>query len=411
MWATLIARLPRPSGPAPRLTLRRQLFDIAFAVLLVAGGVNYVFEEHRPGELLVAAQGDGPVITQEGPAGPPVVPYVILTLVLGCILTQRRRYPLAVLLLVAALTLPVVDDVPRVTYYTCVVAAYTAAAYSPYRMPTLVSVVTLGLLAWAFTRDGMPTVPQQYVGSGVLALVVLAGLALWLWRSRFEEGQLRLAAAGRERAAELRRAIESERSRIARELHDVVTHNVSVMLIQAGAARRTLPSSPDDAREALLAVEGAGRTAMAELRHVMGLLAPDADEAALTPQPGLSDLEALVTRVREAGMPVELTMVGTPRPVPAGEALAAYRVVQEGLTNAVKHAAGASAGVTVQYDETELRVEVADAGSRGPGPELDGSGRGLLGLRERLAVYGGTLRADPSPNGFRISAVIPLAPP
>jgi signal transduction histidine kinase len=300
-----------------------------------------------------------------------------------------------------------------VTYYACVVAAYTAAAYSPYRLPTMISVVALGLLAWQSTRNGMPTIPQQYVGSGVLAMVVLAGLALWLWRSRFEEGQLRLVAAERERAAELRQAIESERSRIARELHDVVTHNVSVMVIQAGAARRTLPTSPDEAREALLAVEGAGRTAMAELRHVMGLLSSsDIEDADLTPQPGLGDLETLVARVRDAaGMPVELTILGTPRPVPAGKSLAAYRVVQEGLTNAVKHAPGGSATVTVQYDDQMLSVEVENTGTHGPGPPWHGSGRGLLGLRERLAVYGGLLSAGRLPTGFRISAVLPLEPP
>jgi signal transduction histidine kinase len=381
--------LVRPSGPVRGLSWGSQLFDVLFAVVIALPAVNYVL-----------ALGDTEILT---------ACYIFLTLVTCAVLSQRRRWPLGVLVTVVVLTMPVVADLPRITYYGCLIAAYSAAAYSRYRLPTLAIVLLLVVLAWEFTRDGMPTIPQQYVGSGVLAVVTLAGLALWMWRSRAEEGRLRLAETQRAREAELRRAVESERSRIARELHDVVTHNVSVMVIQAGAARRTLDPSAEQVRESLLAVEEAGRTAMAELRTVMGLLAPAEDEAALAPQPGLDQVAPLVDRVRDAGLPVRLAVTGTPRPVPAGEALAAYRVVQEALTNAVKHASGASATVTVHFGDEELRVEIADTGGRATGS--GGSGRGLLGLRERLAVYGGTLRAGPplTGNGYRVNAVIPLA--
>jgi signal transduction histidine kinase len=186
------------------------------------------------------------------------------------------------------------------------------------------------------------------------------------------------------------------------------------MVIQAGAARKIMDKSPDRAREALLAVEAGGRAAMGELRHVMGLLTMDlgaesAEPEILAPQPGLDRLEALVGRMRGAGVPVELTVSGAPRRLAAGVELAAYRVVQEALTNTVKHASGADASVRVSYGDDELHVEITDTGGR-PGPTAaGGDGRGLIGLRERLAVYGGTLLTGPRPlGGYRVRALIPL---
>ncbi|MEV0270466.1 histidine kinase [Hamadaea sp. NPDC050747] len=419
----------RPSGPVWRMTLRNQLFDIALALLCAFGGLDYVFDKAGDETIVPLPGPDGPVFVHRD--GPNLGGLIFVTLLACVLISQRRRFPLAVLWAVGALTIPVIDDIPRVCYYGCVIAAYAAAAYSRYRLPTLVSVGVLALLTWRSTSNGMPSVPDQYVGIVVLAMLVLAGLALRLWRAQNTENARKLAAADEERATALRRAVESERSRIARELHDVVTHNVSVMVIQAGAARRTLDISPEQSRQALLAVEGAGRTAMAELRHVMGLLAPASgmpssgpssslparafgpgEEAPdLAPQPGLDQLETLVGRVRDTGMPVALSVTGTPRAVASGEALAAYRVVQEALTNAVKHASGGAATVSVHYGEEELGIEVTDTGGRSTGD--GGSGRGLLGLRERLAVYGGTLRTGPliTGDGWRVTAVIPLGTP
>jgi signal transduction histidine kinase len=200
----------------------------------------------------------------------------------------------------------------------------------------------------------------------------------------------------------------------------VVTHNVSVMVVQAGAARRVLGSSPGQTREAqtaieaLLAVEASGRIAMGELRHLLGLLAPSGeapggDDAALVPQPDVGQVRSLVERVRAAGLPVELTITGA-RALPPGVDLAAYRVVQEALTNVIKHASQARTAVRIEYRPHELLIDVADDGvAAGAGRLQPGGGRGLIGLRERIAIYGGDLDAGPRPGGgWRVQARIPL---
>ncbi|WP_203857253.1 sensor histidine kinase [Plantactinospora mayteni] len=289
----------------------------------------------------------------------------------------------------------------------------------------------------------------------------------------------------RERESAARVAVEAERARIARELHDIVSHNVSLMVVQAGAAREVLASMPDEAAAALFAVESAGRDAMTELRHLLGLLAPAqdgedtvADRSGLDPQPGLGQLGPLVDRIAFAGLPVEVRISGEPRPLPAGIDLTAYRVVQEALTNALRHGDGEKAEVTIRYAHNYLRVEVLNTGpsvlsggrpagasasdrsagassggrsagassgggsagassgggsaggrstdgrSGGPatagGPGSGGSapggeggaGRGLLGLRQRVAVYGGDLDARRRlGGGYRVRARIPLDRP
>ncbi|MGW4028148.1 sensor histidine kinase [Streptomyces sp. NPDC004838] len=234
----------------------------------------------------------------------------------------------------------------------------------------------------------------------------------------------------KERESAARQAVDAERSRIARELHDIVSHNVSLMVVQAGAAREVLETMPDEAATALAAVEKAGRDTMTELRHLLGLLAPsqsgeevagDQEEAGLSPQPSLSRLSSLIDRVAFAGLPVEVRIAGEPRPLPAGIDVTAYRIVQEALTNALKHGDGRTAEVTVRYADHSLRVEVlnsgpsvltgGDAGPRRP-EAGDGAGRGLLGLRERVAVYGGHLDARRRlGGGYRVRARIPLDRP
>ncbi|WP_394619816.1 sensor histidine kinase [Lentzea sp. JNUCC 0626] len=220
----------------------------------------------------------------------------------------------------------------------------------------------------------------------------------------------------RERESAARAAVDAERARIARELHDIVSHNVSVMVVQAGAARRVL-SSGDEATDALLAVESAGRDTMTELRHMLGLLAPSGDsDDLLAPQPGLSRLGSLVDRMCFAGLPVEVRVSGEPRPLPSGVDLTAYRIVQEALTNALKHGDGRQAEVTVRYADHALRIEVLNSGpsalSGTPVSTEDGHGRGLLGLRERVAVLGGDLDARRRlGGGFRVRAKIPIERP
>jgi signal transduction histidine kinase len=234
-----------------------------------------------------------------------------------------------------------------------------------------------------------------------------------------------------EHEAATRRALDEERARIASELHDVVTHNVSVMIVQAGAARQVLAADPAEATAALLAVESSGRAAMTELRSLLGLLAPvgTGDGPAtgpapggagagqdLSPQPGLGQLQPLLDRLTAAGLPVELQVSGMPRALPPGLDLAAYRVVQEALTNVIKHAGKPRTTVRLDYGDAELVLEVTDAGrpipAAGPAPgAVPGSGRGLLGLRERVALYGGELDAGPRPSGgWQVRARLPVDP-
>ncbi|MGW2962338.1 sensor histidine kinase [Streptomyces sp. NPDC001220] len=391
--------LAEPSGPVPEPTVRGRLFDAALALLVLVCEVQYAVDPDDP---------TGRHST---------VGLICLAFLASVPLVWRRRHPLAVLWIVLAANAATPGDVTRLTFYACVVAAYSAAAYSRYRAAARASLASAVLLSLTIGRSvphtpfGVePTVPTQYVPLMISAPLVLATLGLRTWKVRAEESRARLAELERRRAEETRRAVEHERARIARELHDVVTHNVSVMVIQAGAARKIMDSSPEQAREALLAVEAGGRTAMGELRQVMGLLTmDDPGAAALDPQPGLDRLGPLIDRTRDTGTPVELTVSGTVRPLPGGVELTAYRVVQEALTNALKHAAGAKASVRVEYGDDELRVEVTDSGgTRGPGAAT-GNGRGLIGLRERLAVHDGTLSDGPLPlGGYRVRALIPL---
>jgi signal transduction histidine kinase len=282
-------------------------------------------------------------------------------------------------------------------------------------VPALVSLPLAAFLYTQLQEPAVPTVPEGSVPFLILVPIAVAADGLRRWKRHADEGRERVSALEREQADALRRAAEYERARIARELHDVVTHNVSVMVIQAGAARKVMDANPAEAREALLAVEAGGRAAMTELRHVMGLLTMDSDGSDptattdLTPQPGLDRLDALVQRVRDIGVPVELSTIGQPRPLPSGVELTAYRVVQEALTNTVKHAAGSAATVSVEYGTDELRVEVTDTGGTPAASAATGNRHGLVGLRERLALYGGTLSTGPRlSGGYRVTALIPL---
>lgn len=262
----------------------------------------------------------------------------------------------------------------------------------------------------------------------------------------------------RERENAARTAVDAERARIAAELHDIVSHNVSLMIVQAGAAREVLATMPGEAAAAMSAVEGAGRTTMTELRHLLGLLAPAQDGndgpyggggggaggggdgggldpvAELAPQPSLSRLGPLIDRIAFAGLPVDVRISGEPRPLPAGIDVTAYRIIQEALTNALKHGDGMKAEVTVRYADHALRVEVLNsgpsvlAGDRAPAqagkaastagaatdprPKADGAGHGLIGLRERVAVYGGDFDARRRlGGGYRVRARLPLERP
>jgi signal transduction histidine kinase len=420
-WHRFLGR----SGPQPRLTRRNWAFDgllVAVFIVVALSGTDitgHLFDTTSdtarsmyvgppppglpdlPREIPFPPYGVGEHDDPQGPG------WIAVAAILP--LLVRRRYPLATLMIILGITVLSLHgespgtDILRVSFYACVIAGYSAAAYSPYRMWALAALPFAALLYSSFHDLAVPIVPVGWVPFLVLLPIGLAINGMRTWRQRAD--RLR-----RERADALREAARQERARIARELHDVVTHNVSMMVIQAGAARKVLDKAPEAARDALLSVEEGGRAALGELRGVMGLLtSADDDVEALSPQPGLAQLPPLIDRVRDAGIDVTVTSNGEPCPLPAGLELAAYRVVQEALTNTVKHASGASATVDVTYSPDELRITVTDTGGQ-PTPEAVAStGRGLAGLRERLAVYGGTLQATTRlTGGYRVQAHLPF---
>jgi signal transduction histidine kinase len=233
-------------------------------------------------------------------------------------------------------------------------------------------------------------------------------LGRWVRQRRHRTAELERRAADLEadRAALAREAVADERARIAREMHDAVAHSVSVMVLQAGAAEQVLATAPERTRESLVAIQDTGRDALVELHRMLGLLRDPVADALLSPQPSVDRLDTLLEQVRGAGLPVELTVEGEPRRLPPGIDRSAYRIVQEGLTNALKHAGPAHASVRLRYGERALELEVLDDGR---GPAGTAGGFGLLGMRERAALYGGVLAADARPGGgYALRARLPL---
>jgi signal transduction histidine kinase len=359
-----------------------------------------------PSGLIIASNGEG--FGRVPTAG--VFSAVITTTPLAL----RRIRPLTtfwVVLVGAILTNVYINTV---TFIVIVLTAYSAVVHSRYRGAALVSVPLAALIITVIFPNNTPPIPGRLAALFVLVPVALVGNAVLVWRRRVGDSQARLQHAQAEHEAATARALTAERARIAGELHDVVTHNVSVMVVQAGAARRVLAASPGEATAALLAVEASGRAAMIELQHLLGLLSPvdgmpSEDAGFLRPQPGLDRLQPLIDRVAVAGLPVDLTVSGRPRALPPGLDLACYRVVQEALTNVMKHAGQARTAVRLDYRPDELIIDVSD-----DGPVITAQatgGRGLLGLRERVSLYGGEFDAGPRPaGGWRVTARLPLDP-
>jgi len=233
---------------------------------------------------------------------------------------------------------------------------------------------------------------------------VVAWIAGYAMRERSQHAE---AAEMRANLAEREREVAEERTRIARELHDIVAHAVSVMVLQVGAVRHKLPEALVEDKDALGRVEGAGRAALSEMRLLLGAMRRDGDSVDLTPQPGLDGLEALADDVGRAGLPVQLHFDGDRHPLPRAIELSSYRIVQEGLTNALKHAQATQADVTVRYRPNRVELEVRDDGKSAAAS--DGLGHGLVGIRERVKIYGGDMSAGPSPDGgFVLSAQLPV---
>jgi signal transduction histidine kinase len=272
----------------------------------------------------------------------------------------------------------------------------------------------LGVLAAMNALDALA--PGLDLRNSVFFTVVPAVAMLILRRSVRDRELLNETLAARaellEREQQLRanQAVAEERERIARELHDLVAHNVSVMVVQAGAERHALADDQASTREVLSSIEQAGRQALTEARRLLGMLRRNGDHEELAPQPTIAHLDALVAQVQRAGLPVALTVEGEQVPLPAGVDLCAYRIVQEALTNALKHAGPARADVRLRYVPRGLDVEVRDDGRGLTDANRDGAGHGLIGMRERVALYGGTLDAGPRQGGgFEIRAHLPIA--
>jgi len=347
-------------------------------------------------------------------------------------LALRRVFPLtafwAVLAAIVAAYFPQ-NHATLVTFLTVSFAAYSAVVHSRYRGAALLSMPLATVVVIALFADTAPPVPARATPLLIFIPIMIVGNAVHQWAQRAGDSGARLRQAQAEHEAATRHALAVERARIASELHDVVTHNVSMMVVQAGAARRVLGADPAEAIKALLAVESSGRTAMTELRHLLGLLSPPPEAAAdgvrgaagLAPQPGLAELREMIDRVAAAGLPVELHVSGTPRDLPAGLGLAVFRIVQEALTNVIKHAGKPPTEVRLSYEPAALVVEVADGGrpipaaapASGAGGDgvPGGAGMGLLGLRERVALYGGEFTAGPRPGGgWLVTARMPVEP-
>jgi signal transduction histidine kinase len=276
---------------------------------------------------------------------------------------------------------------------------YALAVWTPPRR------FVLGLLAYLV--PALAVVASGYGPSGAVEFVVISTAIVLLVRRVIRDRDRRAQLAERERDVAAREAVVEERARIARELHDAIAHNVSMMVVQAGAERRVLGDQGSSTHDVLTTIEHIGRGALTEMRRMVGMLRSDAGDP-LAPQPGLGDLGTLVTQVRAAGLPVELRVEGEPRDLPVGIELSAFRIVQEALTNALKHAGEAHATVRVRYGEDSLELEILDDGP-GATAAVESGGHGLVGMRERVALYGGSLDAGRrSGGGFGVRVLLPI---
>ncbi len=320
-------------------------------------------------------------------------PLVSTALVMGAVAAAQR--PPTDLHLILAAILVVMFSLGTFAYGRVAIAGL---AFALVAMATSIALMSAGKSPSDLLRDAASV-------ATVVAVPFAVGRVLRGRELRLVESEERAWRLELERDAKALRAVSEERARIARELHDVVAHGVSVMVIQAGAAAEVLSRDPDSARGALVAIQDTGRQALADLRRMLGLVR-EGDPIGLEPRPGLGQLDPLLGQVRTAGVPVEIEVRGTPRELPAGVDVSAYRIVQEALTNVLKHAGPARARVIVAYGPDAVELEVVDDG-RGP---QNGQGHGLVGMRERVALYGGTLEAGPAgPRGFRVRARLPLA--
>ena len=366
-----------------------RIWDALLAVaIVVVGVVGFALREPPPNE------------------PPPALGYALVIVAAGS-LAWRRRFPLIVLVIVAAAASigSLLGYWPEFVLVLWI-AVYSAAANTERDSLTrvLAPVAVITSVAIGLGERGDRGLNWVDVLSD---MVVTFGVPLVLGRMTFNRRRRVL----RDRELATREAVAAERAAIARELHDVVAHHMSVMVVQAGAARAVGESDPAAASAALRQIETSGRTGLAEMRRLLGILKAEGDGDGRAPQPGLADLGELLDSMRATGLAVEAVVAGSTRPLPPGVDLSAYRIVQEALTNALRHAGGASARVLVRYEPAALELEIADDGLGPPdGPSTQG--QGLIGMRERAQLFGGAFEAGPRPGGgFLVRARLPFEAP
>ena len=378
-----------------RLALRHW-FDVAILAGIGIGIATVVANVHK----------------SKGPAGPLWLDVLFVVAIITPLFARRRfpfGAPVAVAVVVTVSTL--FDDRLTTSNFMIFLAGCSAvflmALLPDWRQAVAGLAIVFGTEAVVARADPNGGIGEFFFSNLLFGVVWVVGFALGRKFEEADEARERAVRAEREREERARTAVAEERARIARELHDVVGHSVSVMTVQASGVRRLLRPDQEREREALLIVERTGREALAEMRRMVGVLRRPEEAPALAPQPSLEHVNRLVEQARDSGLPVELRIDGDAIQLPAGVDLTAYRLVQEGLTNALKHAHATRAEVVVTYGEGHLEVTVTDDGT-GVG-NGDGGGHGLVGMRERVSVYGGELDAGPQPDGgYRLRAKLPL---
>jgi signal transduction histidine kinase len=362
-----------------------------------------------------------PLFPASGAASPHVVgPRAQLAasyLVVSLVLVARRRYPVGVLAtMIAAAAVPVIASGTSQGFGQVLpfgLAIYTIGAHCPRRTSLRCLVALLAFIVLGQVLD--PSVDKATDTLGALPFLILllllpwvAGMYIRTRRLYVAELRARAERAEAEREERARAAVAEEQARIARELHDAVAHAISVMVVQAEAAEEMLSRDPERARLPIQRIQSVGRSGLDEMRRLLGVLRRD-ESAALAPQPSLSGIGALADEIRAVGLPVDVAFDGVPRPLSTGIEISAYRIVQEALTNALKHARASRVAVRIAYG-SRLELDVVDDGVGAGAPST--GGHGIVGMRERVALYGGTLDVGPmAGKGFRVRATFPLEAP
>jgi signal transduction histidine kinase len=380
-----------------RYIAREYWFELLIALMAIAGMLELVVGRDSPGAPSTSLWFTVPAVG-----------------VLVSPLFLRRRFPLAgpASYFVLAAALGYIDGLLVPFIGSLGVVGLAAAFMLGYLRNSLKAAVGLIVIVGSLVIVVYKIPGAQTVGDFVFiplrfAIAWVAGYAVLVRSEQAEAAEVRATQAERDRESAARVAVAEERSRIARELHDIVAHAVSVMVLQVGAVRHKLPAALAEASDALKSVERTGRTALAEMRQLLAAMRPDGDEAEFTPQPGLDGLDSLLKDIDRAGLPVRLHADGDPFPLPRAVDLSAYRIIQEGLTNALKHAQASHADVIVRYGSDELQIEIRDDG-RGAAT-TDGLGHGLVGVRERIKIYGGEMSAGTATEGgFVLSTRLPI---